>query len=119
MSNSHTKVLGYIATLPGKIDLLCDGDSCIIAGSEKTMKEYIANFSNQTGLKYSISKARYGRVLQAMKLGAAYSFDHESYLRFCPLATEDGMDFVDFTPEDKARPAGLAVSLMRVQWISE
>ena len=103
MSNSHTKVLGYIATLPGKIDLLCDGDSCIIAGSEKTMKEYIANFSNQTGLK----------------LGAAYSFDHESYLRFCPLATEDGMDFVDFTPEDKARPAGLAVSLMRVQWISE
>ena len=54
-----------------------------------------------------------------MILGGAYSFDQESYSRFYPLACDDGIDLVDFTPGNQKRPHGPAISLMRVQWISK
>jgi hypothetical protein len=44
MGDKSTKVLGYVAVLPGTINVLCDGDSCIVAGSEKLMRDYIASF---------------------------------------------------------------------------
>ncbi|MEW6171964.1 MAG: hypothetical protein AB1510_02705 [Bacillota bacterium] len=119
MSNKDTKVLGYVAVQPGTINVLCYGDSCIVAGSEKQMREYIAAFSVNPNAEYRISKARYGHVLQAMKLGGVYSFDRESFSRFCPLAREDGIEVVDFTPDNQCMPDGPAISLMRVQWISK
>jgi len=118
MGSKDTKVLGYIAAQPGTINVLCDGDSCIIAGSEKQMSEYITAFAVNPKAEYRISKARYGHVLQAMKMGAPYSFDRESFSRFCPLAHEDGIEVVDFTPDIQCKADGPAVSLMRVQWIS-
>lgn len=117
MSDKDTKVLGYIAVQSGTINVLCDGDSCIIAGSEKQMQEYIAVFTVDSKTEFRITKARYGQVLQAMKLGGAYSFDRESFSRFCPLAREDGFELVDFTPDIQFKPDGPALSLMRVQWI--
>ena len=117
MGDRDTKVLGYVAVRPGTINVLCDGDSCIVAGSEKQMREYIAAFSADRDAAYRISKARYGHVLQAMKLGGAYSFDRESFSRFCPLAQADGLDIVDFTQNNQERPDGPAIPLMRVQWV--
>jgi hypothetical protein len=119
MSGKDTKVLGYVAVKPGTINVLCDGDACIVAGSEKKMNEYIKTLSVDRNAKYQISKARYGHVLKAMKLGGVYSFDQESYSRFYPLACEDGIELVDFTPDNQERPNGTAISLMRVQWISK
>ncbi len=116
MGSKDTKVLGYIAVQPGTINVLCDGDSCIIAGSERQMIEYIRAFAANPKAVYHISKARYGHVLQAMKMGGAYSFDRESFSRFSPLAHEDGIEIVDFTPDIQHRPDGPAISLMRVQW---
>ena len=119
MSNKDTTVLGFIAILRGTINVLCDGDSCIVTGSEKRMKEYIATFATEPKAQYRITKARYGHVLQVMKMGGAYSFDQESFSRFGPLAREDGIDVVDFTPKERERPEDPAIPLMRVQWISK
>ena len=41
MSDKETKVLGFIAVVPGSINVLCDGDSCVVVGSEKAMKQNI------------------------------------------------------------------------------
>ena len=119
MSDKDTMVLGFIAVLHGTINVLCDDDSCIVTGSEKRMKEYIATFATDPKAKYRITKARYGHVLQAMKMGGAYSFDQESFSRFSPLAREDGIDVVDFTPKEQGRPDGPAIPLMRIQWVSK
>ncbi len=116
MSDKDTKVLGYVARKPGTLNTLCDGDSCIVAGSENKMKEYIRTVSRNPDGNYEITKARYGHVLMAMKLGGAYSFDNESYERFRPLAIQDGMETVDFTPKKQKKPDGPAISLMRVEW---
>lgn len=116
MSGRDTKVLGFVALKPGTPNVVCDGDSCIVAGSEKRMNEYIKAFSNNPDTKYQTSKARYGHVLKVIKLGGAYSFDEESYSRFCPLAREDGMELVAFTPKNDKRADGPSISLMRVQW---
>jgi hypothetical protein len=119
MSDKATKVLGFIAVVPGTINVLCDGDSCAVMGSEKALKHYIAISADEPDIKYRITKARYGHVLRAMKMGGAYSFDRESFSRFCPLAREDGIDVVDFTPENQRKQQGTGIPLMRVQWISD
>ena len=117
MSDRDMKVLGYVAQKQGTPEAVCDGDSCIVAGSERKMNEYIKTFSDNPRTNYQISKARYGHVMKVMKLGGADSFDEESYSRFYSLACEEGMESVDFTPKNRSRPDGPSISLMRVQWI--
>ena len=118
MSDKETKVLGFIAFVPGTIGVLCDGDSCIVMGSEKLMKQYLEKFAADLRVGYRITKARYGHVLKVMKMGGAYSFDRESFSRFCPLARADGIDVVNFTPKSQKVPEdGIGIPLMRVQWI--
>ena len=117
MSDRESKVLGYIAMVPGTINVICDGKSCVVAGSEKLMQRYISVFSSDRDLHYEIKKARYGQVIQAMKLGGVYSFDEESYSRFFPLAQEEGIRLVDFTPDSRCKPDGSAIHLMQVRWI--
>jgi hypothetical protein len=121
MSQKETKVLGFVAVVPGGVDVLCDGDSCVVAGSEKAMKQYIEMSTAGDGdVRFRVTKARYGHVLRAMKLGGAYSFDRESFSRFCPLAREDGIEVADFTPGNRPKAEGGAgIPLMRVQWIPD
>jgi hypothetical protein len=98
--NRDETIIGYFAaTSLG--DVVCDGPACIIAGSYKTMKNYLAISKAKPPGTIKIIKTRFGEILSGMRLGAAYSFDAESYGRFLPLAQEVGMDFgeVDFTPE--------------------
>ena len=75
MGGRDSKVLGFAASIPGTINMFCDGVSCIVAGSETQMQNYISVMSSNHKAKYRIIKARYGHVVQAMKLGGAYSFD--------------------------------------------
>ncbi|MFZ4441210.1 MAG: hypothetical protein ACOYOS_22590 [Syntrophales bacterium] len=51
-----------------------------------------------------------------MKLGGAYSFDREAFSRLAPLATQDGIDLADFTPDAQRRQEGLVIPLMRLTW---
>lgn len=95
-----TTIIGYFAASK-RGDVVCEGPACIIAGSYKTMKEYLTKSKTKPPGKVKIIKTRFAEVLSGMRLGGAYSFDEESYCRFLPLAREEGMEFedLDFTPD--------------------
>jgi len=92
-------IIGYFAATR-KGDVVCDGSACMIAGSYKTMKEYLATSRSKPPGKVKIRKTRFGEILTGMQMGGAYAFDAESYGRFLPLAREEGMECedADFTP---------------------
>jgi hypothetical protein len=98
--NKDETIIGYFAAT-NRGDVICDGPACIIAGSYKTMKDYLAKSKTKPPGTVKIIKTRFGEILSGMRLGGAYSFDAESYGRFLPLAQEVGMNFgdVDFTPD--------------------
>lgn len=79
-----TKVVGYFSYTDSS-NALCDGDACIIAGSETLMKSYLQKIS-KSDKKDIIKKTRFGEIIDGLKQGAAYAFDEESYSRFLPLA---------------------------------
>ena len=95
-----TTIIGYFA-VSKRGDVVCDGPACIIAGSYKTMKEFLAKSRAKPPGKVKITKTRFGEILSGMRMGGAYSFDEESYGRFLPLARVEGMEFedLDFTPD--------------------
>ncbi len=83
-----TKVIGYFAYNP-PVDVLCDGDACVIAGSEIQMKGYIES-KGKSGSPLRIKKTRYGEIAKGLSAGAAYAFDEEAYNRFYPIANKNG-----------------------------
>lgn len=102
MSADSKKVIGYFA-YASLINVFCDGDACIIAGSEHAMKDYIAHNPPFRASAYTIKKTCFGEIMRGINLGAAYCFDEESYTRFYPLAQKEGMDighedFSGFSP---------------------
>ena len=98
--NRDESIIGYFAAT-SRGDVVCDGPACIIAGSYKTMKDYLARSRTKPPGTVKIIKTRFGEILAGIRFGAAYAFDAESYGWFLPLAREAGMAFddVDFTPE--------------------
>jgi hypothetical protein len=103
MSKDDAKVMGYFAIhLPQ--DVLCDGDACIIAGSESAMNRYIEAASVPNAV-FQVKKTRFGDVLKGLLRGGAYSFDEESYGRFLPLANKNGLNLKeeDFPPTETGR----------------
>jgi hypothetical protein len=79
--NKDETIIGYFAAT-NMGDVVCDGPACIIAGSYKTMKDYLATSKTKPRGTVKIIKTRFGEILSGMRLGAAYSFDAESYSRF-------------------------------------
>lgn len=103
-TETETKVIGYFAYC-SPFEVICDGEACLIAGSEAAMRRYlvISNGKNWDG--YTIKKTRFGEILNGMYLGEAYAFDEVSYSRFYPLALEEGLplcdaDFMDSTADE-------------------
>ncbi len=77
-----SKVIGYFSHTAENV--FCDGDACIVAGSEELMRGYLRSMS--AGSKGElIKKTRFGEILRGLRLGGAYAFDKESYGRFLPL----------------------------------
>jgi len=108
---SDHKVIGYFAYHRGG-EVICDGDSCVIAGSEEKMKAYIAASAGEITKKPTIKKTRFGEIKRGMELGGAYSFDEESYSRFHPVARKAG---INAGPEDFSEQRPGKVHLVRVQ----
>ncbi len=116
MGNNESKVIGFIAQIKGSNNLLCDGDSAVVAGSGNKMEEYFVSLMGQKKDAYEIKKARYGLILQCLHMGAAYSFDEKSYNRFYLLAKQEGNKVVEFNDVESITPDKTGVHLMRVQW---
>ncbi len=82
-----SKVIGYFCHMES-MNVFCDGDACVIAGSLKAMKSYL---SHQTfeGEREVIKKTRFGEIIEGLRGGGAYAFDEESYSRFFVCATKN------------------------------
>lgn len=86
---SH-KVIGYFSySLTG--DVLCDGDACIIAGTEELIQFYQINIVNHNKQDI-VKKTRFSEIIKGLECGAAYAFDKEAYTRFFPLAKQYGLN---------------------------
>ena len=108
---NDTKIIGYFAYAT-PTEVFCDGDACIIAGSEIDMKRYLQALTDDEGEKYTVKKTRFGEVMRGMRLGAAYAFDEAAYNRFYPLAKGDGLDL---RAEDFSGPSPTGRHFVRVQ----
>ena len=84
-----SKVIGYFA-FSSPTEVVCDGDACVIAGSEQAMRNYLDSVSAEASKKGAIRKTRFGEIIQGMKMGGLYAFDEQSYNRFYPLANRIG-----------------------------
>ena len=106
------KVIGYFAcTSP--TEAICDGDACIIAGSEADLRAYISELGPGGGNRPTLRKTRFGEIMRGMSLGAAYGFDETAYNRFYPLAQREGLEL---GPEDfSATGPGSGRHFVRVQ----
>ena len=94
-------MIGYFAYSKGVV--FCDGVSCVIAGSEELMKQYIKGSDNDNTCNYTIKKTRFGEILKGLKNDGIYSFDKESYGRFLPLIRSKNIkNFIAPDFEEKA-----------------
>jgi hypothetical protein len=106
-----TKVIGYFA-FASSSEVFCDGDACIIAGSDTDLKRYLSALGVDQGNKYTRKKTRFGEVMRGIKLGAAYAFDETAYNRFYPLANSEGLNL---GPEDFSGTSPTGMHFGRVQ----
>ncbi len=116
MNGISHKVIGYFAIRRGSPYILCDGDACVIAGSEELMNSYIVKLADDKPSNYKVKKTRYGEITKGMRMRAVYTFDKKAYERFFPLAKAEGQPMVEFKFEDDEKPHVDAVRLMRVKW---
>lgn len=86
-----SKVIGYFANL-SPTEVVCDGDACVISGSEEEMIGYLQSISNEAPKQVKVKKTRFVEIIQGMKMGGAYAFDEQSYGRFYPLANKIGFN---------------------------
>lgn len=86
-----SKVIGYFA-FSSPTAVICEGDACVISGSEEKMRDYIASATVRSSEKHTIKKTRFGEIIKGMEMGAPYAFDEESYNRFLPLANKIGFN---------------------------
>jgi len=111
-ASDDAKVIGYFA-YASPIEVICDGDACVVAGSDADLRTYITELGPAGGINHTLKKTRFGEIMRGMSLGAAYAFDEVAYNRFYPLARREGYDF---GPEDfSATGPGKGVHLVRVQ----
>ncbi len=74
--DDDTRVIGYFAYTP-PMHAICDGDACVIAGSEAGMNRYVEAMVSGSLKGTRIKKTRFGEILKGLELGAAYAFDEE------------------------------------------
>ena len=112
MSGSiNSKVIGWLAYIT-RLQLICDGDSCLIAGSKEKLLSYIRQRNPDVLDKVSVAKARFGEIKRGLDYGAACSFDEKAYNRFYPLARQAG---INVGPEDFSGETPTGLHFVRIQ----
>lgn len=89
LSIAH-KSVGYFAHSK-KGYAFCDGDACIISGTEALMFSYIKAMLTNNKNKNIVKKTNLGEVISGLERGGAYAFDKEAYLKFFSLAEKYGL----------------------------
>ena len=90
LSIAH-KTVGYFAHSK-KGYAFCDGDACIISGTEALMFSYIKAMLSNDKHKNIVKKTKFGEIISGINRGGAYAFDKEAYLKFLPLAEKYGLN---------------------------
>ena len=85
-----SKVIGCFSYTNSGV-VFCDGDACVIAGSEELMESYLLKIPSGDS-KDIIKKTRFGEIISGLKQGGAYAFDKESYNRFLFFAKLNEID---------------------------
>jgi hypothetical protein len=84
LSAGH-KVVGYFSyTKEGNV--FCEGDACIIAGSEELMNLYKKQMLSGYSGRDIVRKTKFGEIIRGLEQGGAYAFDREAYSKFYSLA---------------------------------
>lgn len=109
-------VIGYLAAF-SPLELLCDADACIIAGTAARLKAYVAAYHPRPEARYEVQPVRLAELLTGIRAGLPYAFDEAAYRRFYPPAQRAGLGV---GPEDFSAPpppgvTGPAIHLVRVQ----
>lgn len=110
--SESSKVIGYFSHTGENV--FCDGDACIVAGSEELMKGYLRNLSGNDG-RDVIKKVRFGEVLEGLRLGGAYAFDEGSYRRFLHLANRNKVE--DVLTKEPVPESASAMHFVRIQML--
>jgi len=87
MSKILKKTIGYFA-IHHPIDVLCEGEACIIAGSQSALNRYKKTLTADA--EFQNRKTSLGEILEGLSRGGAYAFDEDSYNLFYPLANRHG-----------------------------
>jgi hypothetical protein len=109
--DEDTRVIGYFAYTP-PMNVVCDRDACVVAGSEAALKRYIQSMGAKAAVSETIKKTRFGEIMKGLQLGGAYAFDEEAYNRFYPLASKAGLGL---GAEDFSQPPPTNMHFVRVQ----
>ena len=88
---SEMKVIGYFAFASRRQVVCTDVDACVVAGSDRAMRDYLMEIAPDDCRRATVRKTRFGEIMQGLSLGAAYAFDEDSYSRFYPLAQAAGL----------------------------
>lgn len=100
--------IGYFAVCG--MNVVCDGDGCIIAGSAEKLTRIIQRHDEDLRA-YDIRPTTISKIWQGIELGGAYCFDEEAYGRFLPPAQDAGLPLVE---EDFSDPGPTGIHLVRV-----
>jgi hypothetical protein len=104
-------IIGYVSRQG--MNMACDGDACIVAGTREAMVA-ILQYHRRDPAQQVIEPARCSQILQAIALGGAYAFDEQAYGRFLPEAQQAGLPLVE---EDFSDPGPTGIHLVRIGFL--
>lgn len=88
------------------MNVLCDGDACIITGTSQGMQGVLERLAPRRRNAMSVRKTTFGEIWQGLEMGGAYALDQQAFEVFRPLAGRAGRPLAeeDFS---NAGPTGL------------
>ena len=105
---SSDPVVGFFAVRD--MEVICDDDGCVIAGSAKQLREIIER-NGQNPRRYQIRSTTFSEIHRGIQHGGAYCFNEDAYRRFLPPAQAAGLSI---GAEDFSDPGPIGIHLVRV-----
>ena len=101
--------IGYFAF--HGLEVLCDGDGCVIAGSRPEMRRILQRMGHE---RMTIRGTTFSEIWGGLQKGAAYCFDEQAYHRFRGPARQAGAPLEE---QDFSDPGPLGMHFVRIQFL--